>query len=153
MKKLISASLFLAVSVVSAHADEVVYISDGAELSSVCIAALESMNAAYRKAVEIGLSKYDLQDLTCNKVPVARFSRQALALPPLSVPMIAVRTTDASPVTALCAAAITSAEKYLTLKETHFYGISNLEDSVQCNGMPLRAFMLKYNGRNLTASI
>ncbi len=108
MKKLISASLFLAAFVAaSAHGSEVIY-------------------RAVAKA-------------------------DAPAAP--STGFVSVKTADESPVTELCVASITSSEKFETVKRSHFSGVSNLESIVQCNGLPLRSFMLKYNSRDMTAAL
>ncbi len=154
MKKLISASLFLAASVAaSAHASEVVYTAaDDSAPSSVCMAAVTSLTAARMKAAELDVSRSDWSSLACNGVPVLRFAKADSPEAP-STGFITVKTADASPVTELCVASITSTEKFETLKQTHFSGVSNLESIVQCNGLPLRSFMLKYNSRNSTAAL
>lgn len=154
MKKLISASLFLAASVAAnAHGSEIVYkAADDSAPSAVCMAAVTSLSAARKKAEELGFDRPQWLSLACNGEPVFRFAKADAPAAP-STGFVSVKTADASPVTELCVASITSSEKFETLKQTHFSGVSNLESIVQCNGLPLRSFMLKYNSRDLTAAL
>jgi len=104
------------------------------------------------KAEELGISRYDWSSLACNGVPVLRFAKADPPAAP-STGFMTVKTADASPVTELCVASITSSEKYEALKQTYFSGVSKLESIVQCNDLPLRNFILKYNNRNSAAAL
>jgi hypothetical protein len=152
MKKLFLVSLLLT-SAGIAHAETPQMVNaDGSELSAICIAAIDSREAMYKKAAEVGELPFEPATLRCNGMTVSRFisSYRAAAVP--KPEGFVFSKSDDSPTTALCLAAVKSEQEYMTVKEQYFGEEENIEAEVHCNGMPLLAFARKYRAPGPTIS-
>lgn len=153
MKHLFSVSLLLFVAAVC-QAEPVRYFNaDGSEFSEICIAAIESRGAAADKAAELGIQGFDYDRLRCNGMSATRFLQEQKAKPVEATEMFAVNAGDSSPETELCVAALTSPEKFQAVKERYFERAKELESKLQCNGKPLKRFVMQYGSESLTGSL
>jgi hypothetical protein len=153
MKKLFLVSLLLT-SAGLAHAETPPMVSaDGSDLSAICIAAVESREAMYDKAAELGVRHFTESELRCNDKTVSRFlATYRVEAEPKPVGFVFSKTDD-SPTTELCLAAVKSEQEYMAVKEQYFSNDEAVETEVQCNGMPLLTFARKYRAPGPTLSL
>lgn len=120
MKKLFLASLlFISAGLARAETPPMVN-AGGSELSAICIAAVESREAMYDKAAELGVRHFSESELRCNGNSVSRFlSIYRAAAEPQRTGFVFSKTDD-SPTTALCLAAVKSEQEYMAVKEQYF---------------------------------
>lgn len=153
MKKLFLVSLLLT-SAGLVHAETPRLTSaDGSALSAICLAALESREAMYTKAAELGELPLEPSTLRCNGMTVSRFITTYRAAAEPKPAGYVFSKTDDSPVTELCMAAIKSEQEYMSVKERYFGDDANVEAEVHCNGMPLLTFARKYRAPGPTLSL
>jgi hypothetical protein len=154
MKKLFLVSLLLtSAGVVHAETPHMVN-ADGSELSAICIAAVDSREAMYKKAAEVGEMPFEPSTLRCNGMTVSRFISSYRAATAVPKPEgFVFSKSDDSPTTALCLAAVKSEQEYMTVKEQYFGEEENIEAEVHCNGIPLLTFARKYRAPGPTLSL
>ncbi len=151
--RIVAVALLLSASGL-AQADYKLVPTDDSPETRVCVAALTS-NAALRSAsaaADIELSELDT--VRCNGSPLDVFVSQYSEVeetPTVSLAYV-FDSTDNNPETRLCFAAVTSSVEFSKLKSELFSDISNVEEQVLCNGMPLKRFALKYAGAGLSVS-
>jgi hypothetical protein len=151
MKRIIIASL-LATAVSAASADDIQLVNaDASMLSEICIAAVESRNAAIDVAVEMGMNSTDLDEVYCNDMPLTQFVRTYRAPEKKLEPIYVLKNTDASALTEVCMASVKSEEEFAVAKAK--LGADVKLDEVRCNNMPLAEFARRYGKVELTASI
>jgi hypothetical protein len=154
MKKFFLVSLLLTSTTGIVHAETPRMINaDGTGLSAICIAAVDSREAMYKKAAELGELPFEPSMLRCNGMTVTRFihSYRAAAVPKPEGYVFS--KSDDSPTTALCVAAVKSEEEYMAVKEQYFSDEANIEAEVHCNGVPLLTFARKYRAPGPTISL
>jgi hypothetical protein len=153
MKKLFLVSLLLtSAGLVHAETPHMVN-ADGSDLSAICIAAMESREAMYKKAAEVGALPFEPSTLRCNGMTVARFINNYRAAAKPKPEAFVFSKSDDSPTTELCLAAVKSEQEYMAVKERYFSDEANIEAEVQCNGMPLLSFARKYRAPGPTISL
>jgi hypothetical protein len=153
MKKLFLVSLLLT-SAGLVHAEiPPMTNADGSELSAICIAAVESREAMYDKASELGVRHFSEAELRCNGMAVSRFlSTYRGSSAPKPIGFVFSKSDD-SPTTALCLAAVKSEQEYMAVKEQYFGNDTTVETEVHCNGMPVLTFARKYRAPGPTLSL
>jgi hypothetical protein len=153
MKKLFLVSLLLTSAGLANAETPLMVNADGSELSAICIAAVESREAMYDKAAELGVRNFSPSELRCNGKTVSRFLATYRAAAEPKPAGFVFSTTDDSPVTALCIAAVKSEQEYLAVKEQYFSNDETVEAEVHCNGVPLLTFARKYRTPGPTLSL
>ncbi|MDR2213919.1 MAG: hypothetical protein LBE21_09895 [Pseudomonadales bacterium] len=160
MKHIIIASLLLStISATSlAKADQHFVNGDGSPLSGVCLAALDSRDAAISAAAELGMSRRELyEELYCNGMPLERFVRayraheQVVPVQQKVEPIYVLKSGDASALTEVCLASVKSREAFNAATAKLDAAITL--DEIRCNGLKLTDFARRYGRSNLTASI
>lgn len=142
MKSLKIATLILTLST-NASAEKVEFISDGTELSKVCVLAIASLEEARLEARNIGLSSYEWHSLQCNGMSLRKFARN-YSLRENAPRGYTFKSGDKNPATELCIAAIKSPQHLDQLAKIHFGKLSDATSSLECNGSPLAAFLRRY---------
>lgn len=148
MKKFLIATVFVLLNPALASADsrsvELVN-GDGSELSALCIAAAQSSSPVSG----LDLNPLERRELLCNGKPLERFVLQIHE----KRKMYVFEVSDGSELSKLCLAAIVSDTHYKQVREELFGNAHDLENSVRCNDMPIKAFARKYRNQNLTAAL
>lgn len=126
--------------------------ADGSDLGKLCIAAVDSDQSIRALADGMGISFYSADEVQCNGHSIVDFvhkyrSGNAVAAPRTSY---IISSGNEAPETRLCLAALTSDEEFAKIKAAHFSGVQDIEQSVNCNNMPLSRFVRKYRDRLAT---
>jgi hypothetical protein len=158
MKRMIIASLLVsatqafAAPAVTTTTDNVRLVNaDASMLSEICIAAVESRNAAIDVASELKMTGAELDEVYCNGMPLAQFVRTYRAPEKMVEPTYILKNTDATALTEVCMASVKSEEEFAAAKAK--LGEDVKLDEVHCNNMPLADFARRYRKTEMTASI
>lgn len=154
LKKFVIAAALVSSGNVALAGSKALVSSDGSDVSALCVSAATSSLTLKEYAAKIGISRSELDTIHCNGLPISRFvlkygSTSAVTL--VSTPVTdeksvgyALKMTDTSPLTELCAAAAVSAEAYAKVKDEHFRNDTYVESEVFCNGVPLKSFARRF---------
>jgi hypothetical protein len=151
--RIVAVTLLLSASGL-AQADYKLVPTDDSPETRVCVAALSS-NAALRSAsAAADIKPGELDTVRCNGSTLDVFVNKYREVEetPAAAQTYVFDSTDNNPETRLCFAAVTSSVEFSKLKSELFSDISNVEEEVLCNGMPLKRFALKYAGAGLSVS-
>ncbi|MDT8320793.1 MAG: hypothetical protein RQ826_09750 [Xanthomonadales bacterium] len=148
---------FFALSSCAALAGELVFTNaDGSALSEVCVTAVNSPEKMYQVAKKLAVTQ--LNTVACNGMPLEKFVAKYGYKPeehesPMITSFVFNKSND-DPETELCFAAVTDDVRIQEVKEKHFPGEMDVEETVLCNGLPLKQFVKKYaRQRQLATSV
>ncbi|MES2624521.1 MAG: hypothetical protein V4628_04530, partial [Pseudomonadota bacterium] len=143
MNKLLLASTLLLVAS-AAHAEGYRLVSsDNTELTALCIKSIEAPNTLLQNAQAVGLDTAAVGEVRCNGQTLPAFVSRFLdreSAPAAPVITFAFNKNDDSELTELCYAAVKSEQEYEQVKDAYFSDEQNIEEEVQCNGIPLKEF-------------
>lgn len=128
--------------------------ADGSALGDLCIAAVASDQNIPALAATFGVKVVSAEEIACNGRPIVDFVRKyravGAAAPHAVRTSYIINSANEAPETKLCLAALYSEEDYARVKAAHFADVENVEQSVNCNNMPLNKFVRKYRDRLAT---
>ncbi|HTQ98424.1 MAG TPA: hypothetical protein VMH83_00475 [Candidatus Acidoferrum sp.] len=149
MKKLVIATLMFCTTNL-ALADYKLVSGDASDETALCIAAANTSAPLEAVAAQFGIGKTALNDVSCNGMTVSRFRSkygshaQDGSAESKSDADYVIKKADDSPLTALCAAAASSDQEFLSVKSLEFRHEPDIEAKVECNGVPLPSFVRKF---------
>lgn len=131
----------------SASADDVKFInSDGSSVGELCIAAIGSTDTLEFLAEELNISPVDVNKIACNGRSIHSFARK-YRQNDSQEPAYAISVANQTPETQLCLAALTSEEEFKKIVDAHFGTLSDVRESMRCNGLTIKQFVRKYRDR------
>lgn len=128
-------------------ADDVNFVnSDGSSAGDLCIAAIGSTNTLDFLAEELNIAPVDVDTISCNGKSIRSFARQYRQNDSPEAAYV-ISVANQTPETQICIAALTSDEEFARLVEAHFGKMSEVEETMQCNGLSVKQFVRKYRDR------
>lgn len=120
--------------------------SDGSAAGELCIAAIGSTNTLDFLAEELDIAPVDVDKIACNGRAIRSFAKKYRQTDS-QAPAYAISVANQTPETQLCIAALTSDEEFAKIVDAHFGTMSDVQESMRCNGLSIKKFVRKYRDR------